>query len=98
MSDRRFNEEEVAAILKDAVEAQHSDNRLVPSGGGLTLGELQSIGREVGISPEIIQKSAERFKSAPQPPRTLLGLQLAVASAIEFDSMVTAMDGELLVD
>src|SRR5687768_13447924 len=97
MSDRRFNEEEVAAILKDAVEAQHSDNRLVPSGGGLTLGELQSIGREVGISPEIIQKSAERFKSAPQPPRTLLGLPLAVARTIEFDRKLTDKEWELIV-
>ena len=97
MSDRRFNEEEVAAILKDAAEAQYSDDRLLPSSGGLTLAELQSIGREVGISPEMIQKSAQRFKPAQQPTRKLLGLPLGVAQTVEFDRKLTDAEWERIV-
>ncbi len=97
MSDRRFNEEEVAAILKDAAEAQYSGDRLLPSSGGLTLAELQSIGREVGISPEMIQKSAQRFNPAQQPTRTLLGLPLGVAQTVEFDRKLTDQEWERIV-
>ena len=97
MSDRRFNEEEVAAILKDAAEAQYSDDRLLPSSGGLTLAELQSIGREIGISPELIQKSARRFKPAQQPTRKLLGLPLGVAQTVEFDRKLTDAEWERIV-
>ena len=97
MSDRRFNEEEVAAILKDAAEAQYSNHRLLPSSGGLTLAELQAIGREVGISPEMIQSSAQRFNPAQQPTRTLLGLPLGVAKTIEFDHKLTDAEWERIV-
>ena len=97
MSDRRFNEEEVAAILKDAAEAQYSSDRLLPSPGGLTLAELQSIGRDVGISPEMIQKSAERFKPAQQPTRKLLGLPLGVAQTVELDRKLTDQEWERIV-
>lgn len=48
MTERRFTEEEVAEILKYAAEAEHSSRGVVPSRDGLTLGELQEIGREVG--------------------------------------------------
>ena len=97
MSDRRFNEEEVAAILRDAAEAQYSDDRLLPSSGGLTLAEVQSIGREVGISPEMIQKSAQRFKPAQQPTRKLLGLPLGVAQTVEFDRKLPDQEWERIV-
>lgn len=97
MSDRRFNEEEVAAILKEAAEAQYSGDRLLPSSGGLTLAELQSIGREAGISPEMIEKSAQRFKAAPKPTRKLLGLPLGVAQTVEFDRRLTDKEWERIV-
>jgi hypothetical protein len=97
MSDRRFTEEEVAEILKDAAEAQYSRDRLLPSPGGLTLAELQSIGREVGISPEMIQRSAERFKPDQQPTRKLLGLPVGVAQTVEFDRRLTDKEWERIV-
>ena len=99
MSDRRFSEEEVAAILKDAAEAQYSSERLLPSGGGMTLAELQSIGREVGISPEMIEQSAQRFKPAQQPTRRFLGLPLGVAQTVEFDRKLTEQEwGRIVAD
>ena len=97
MSEHRFTEEEVAAILKDAAEAQYSNDPLLPSGGGLTLAELQSIGREVGISAEMIQKSAQRLKPARQPTRKFLGLPLCVAQTVEFDRKLTDQEWERIV-
>jgi hypothetical protein len=97
VNDRRFNEEEVAAILKDAAEAQYSNEPLLPSSGGMTLAELQSIGREIGISPDMIQKSAQRFNPARQPTRKLLGLPLAVAQTVEFDRKLTDEEWERIV-
>jgi len=97
VSERRFNEEEVAAILKDAAEALYSDDRLLPSSGRLTLGELQAIGRAVGISPEMIQQSAQRFKPAQQPTRRFLGLPLGVAQTVEFDRKLTDQEWERIV-
>lgn len=99
MSDRRFSEEEVAAILKDAAEKQYSHERLLPSGDGLSLAELQSIGREVGISPEIIQQSAQRYKPAQQPTRRILGLPLGVAQTVEFDRKLSEQEwGRIVAD
>ena len=97
MSEPRFSEEEVAAILKAAAEAQYSDNPLLPSSGGLTLSELQAIGREVGISPEMIQKSAHQLKQVRPPTRKLLGLPLGVAQTVEFDRRLTDREWELIV-
>jgi hypothetical protein len=97
MSDRRFNEDEVAAILKEAAEAQYTRDPLLPSPGGLTLAELQSIGREVGISPEMIEQSAQRFKPAQQPTRRILGLPLGVAQTVEFNRKLSDQEWERIV-
>ena len=43
MSDRRFNEEEVAANFQQATEALPAPQRQLPSGEGLTLAEIQEI-------------------------------------------------------
>ena len=63
----------------------------------MTLAELQSIGREVGISPEMIERSAERFKPAQQPTRRFLGLPLGVAKTVDFDRKLTEQEWERIV-
>ncbi|MEX2153276.1 MAG: hypothetical protein WD825_08045 [Gemmatimonadaceae bacterium] len=45
MTERRFNEAEVAAIFERATEAQQTGQRQLPSGEGMTLAQLQEIGR-----------------------------------------------------
>ena len=66
MSERRFTEQEVEEILKHAAEVQHSDRDLVKPSSGLTLAELNEIGREVGISPEAMSVAVKRVdKSDP---------------------------------
>jgi hypothetical protein len=58
MSERRFNEDEVAAIFKRATEAQQIARRQLTSGEGITIAELEAIGKEVSISPQLIAQAA----------------------------------------
>lgn len=98
MTERRFNEEEVAAIFEKATEAQQTDRRQLPSGEGMTLGDLQDIGRQVGISPELIVQAAKSLDRAGRPTsRSFLGLTVGVGRTIELDRKLTDDEWERLV-
>lgn len=56
--DRRFDDDEIAEILERAASVDDSSRQPVADGGGLTLAELQDIGREVGIAPERMAEAA----------------------------------------
>ena len=62
MSERRFNEAEVAAIFERAAESQQTGQHQLPSGEGMTLTELQANGREVGISPAQLAQAAKAIE------------------------------------
>jgi hypothetical protein len=60
MSERRFNEAEVAAIFERATEAQQPGLQgSSSSADGMTLAQLQDIGRDVGIPAESIALAAQ---------------------------------------
>ncbi|MEK7380968.1 MAG: hypothetical protein AAB075_08165 [Gemmatimonadota bacterium] len=61
--ERRYTEEEVARILKESAQGGEST--------GLTLRQLEEIGREVGISPAAIRAAATR---SPAPHGSKSGL------------------------
>jgi hypothetical protein len=50
MSERRYTDEEVAAIFERAAETEHTTLPVPAVGKGLTLAALQEIGREVARS------------------------------------------------
>ena len=58
MTDRRYNDDEVAAIFERASNAEHANLPASAEAGGLTLAALQEIGREVGISPDAVSRAA----------------------------------------
>lgn len=90
MTEKRFNEAEVAAIFERATEAQAVGGRQVPSGDGMSLAEIQAIGREVGISPDsIVRAAAEISGGGKLAPRTFLGLPLAVGLTVDLDRKLT---------
>jgi len=95
-SERRYSEDEVNQILDQATEAQTSR---APSAGssatGLTLRELQEIGREVGISEADITRAAstlDRPLPAPVAAPRFLGQQIGVGRTVELARRMT--DGE----
>jgi hypothetical protein len=98
MSERRYTDDEVAAIFRQASEAEQRAPALPAEGKGLTLAAVQEIGREVGISPESISLAARSLDHAGLPaPRRFLGLPIGVGRTVEFDRPLTDGDWQRLV-
>jgi hypothetical protein len=60
---KRYSEQEMAEILERATAEEPASGAVSPSGGGLTLPQLQEIGGEVGISPARIADAARAVGS-----------------------------------
>jgi hypothetical protein len=96
--ERRYTEEEVDAILKEAAEVQTSDRSLLPATHGMTMSQLQEIAREAGISPDAVKLAARRLGSVPATSTTMFfGLPLGVGRTIELDRELTNHEWEQLV-
>jgi hypothetical protein len=66
-----YSEKEIGAILKRAAELSMSEAG--SNAGGLSLEELQQIGREAGIDPDLILKAASELQNyAPRASGTSL--------------------------
>jgi hypothetical protein len=99
MTERRFNEMEVAAIFERATEARETRQHQLPSGeGGLTLAELQEIGHDVGISSDLIVQAARMIdQGGLQTSRKWFGLPIGVGRTIELDRKLSEDEWERLV-
>lgn len=98
MTDRRYTDDEVAAILARAAEGSPSPTLGAPQEEGLTLAQLQDIGREVGIAPESVAAAARALvPAAPRERRTFLGLPIGVGTTVNFDRRLTEEEWEQLV-
>ena len=98
MSERRFNEAEVAAIFERAAEAQQKSQRQLPSADGMTLTELQEIGREVGIAPEQLVQAARAIElGGRQTARHFMGLPIGVGLTMDLDRKLSDQEWDRLV-
>ena len=98
MDDRRYSEEEVAEIFRRATEAQQTARRQLPPGEGMTLAQLQEIGREVGIPGELVAQAARSVSEAGDPTsRSFLGLPIGVGRTIELGRQLSEAEWERLV-
>ncbi|NNM31413.1 MAG: hypothetical protein HKO53_00010 [Gemmatimonadetes bacterium] len=102
--DRRYGEEEVAAIFELATRTDEPGNRPTPEGGdparGMTLAELQEIGAEVGIAPERIAQGARALthrSTEPEVRRTLLGFPISVGGEVDLPRPLTEAEWDRLV-
>ncbi|HEV7589736.1 MAG TPA: hypothetical protein VGO40_16595 [Longimicrobium sp.] len=97
--ERRYGDEEVAEIFQAAASGRGPDGRALSSAGGLSLGELQAIGGEVGIAPERIAHAAAglELRRGAAPRRTYLGMPVAVGRIVELPRAPTDREWELLV-
>ena len=68
MSDRKYSDAEVRAIIKKALVLQKENRYIAPGGdeGGLSLSDIDSVAGEVGISPELIRRAAEELDRGRQ--------------------------------
>jgi len=56
--NRRFNDEEVALIIKRAAELQQTEQVAQDSSSSLSLSEVEDIAKEAGIDPALIRRAA----------------------------------------
>lgn len=84
--------------MQRAAENQQSPKRQLVPVEGLTLTELQEIGREVGISPELVREAANSLDApAQRGSRRWLGLPIGVSRTIELDRKLSESEWERLV-
>ena len=98
MTERRYNEQEVSFIFERAAEAQHAARKQLAAGEGMSLAELQEIGREAGIAPEMIAQAATSIDRIGRThSRSFLGLPIGVGRTVEIGRKLTEEDWERLV-
>jgi len=56
--ERKFNDEEVALIIKRAAELQQTEQTEHEPGNALSLSEVEQIAKEAGIDPRLIRRAA----------------------------------------
>jgi hypothetical protein len=99
MTERHYNDEEVAEIFRAATEG--STSRALPDGhaDGLTLRDLQAIASEVGISPAAVSQAAMALDrpATSAVPQTFLGFPVAVERTVALNRRLTDTEWELLV-
>lgn len=99
MAERRYSEEEVAAIFERAAQSQQSVPKQRAMNDGMTLAQLQDIGREVGIPAELVAQAAHSLTVVDARPmeRKLLGLPIGVGRTVELPRRITDEEWERLV-
>jgi hypothetical protein len=98
MTERRYSEDEVAAIFGRAAEAQQTARRQLPPGEGMTLADLQDIGRDVGIPPELVAQAARSLDAAGHSAgRSFLGLPIGVGRTVDLGRHISDAEWEQLV-
>jgi hypothetical protein len=99
--ERRYTDDEVREILGRATSPDEADRPAVGRSDetGLTLAELQSIGREVGIEPTQIAHAAAALDRAGRrvPRRKLLGMPVGVGLVVDLPRAPTDREWEILV-
>ena len=85
MTERRYDDDEVALILHRAVEATTTSPERAP-GMGLTLAELKEIGAEAGISRTGIEMAARTLEVREDPPAT--GAVLGLPTTVQLERVV----------
>ncbi len=98
MTERRYSDEEVAAIFRAAAEGPATPVPHSSPSRGLSLADLQAIGREVGIAPDAVARAAQALEVRRNAvSRTLMGLPIGVERRVTLSRRLTDDEWEQLV-
>lgn len=99
MAIRRYGDDEVREIFSLATTGGSSDPSLPTESGGLTLEELQQIGRETGIEPARVAQAAASLdaRGRPSPVRRSFGLPIGVSRVVDLPRAPTDREWEQLI-
>jgi hypothetical protein len=91
--ERKFNDEEVALIIKRAAELQQTEQTEQDTSSALSLTEVEEIAREAGIDPKLIRRAAVGLDQPAQTNRP--SPWIGAPTRIVFERVV---DGEIPVE
>ena len=99
MTERRYGEEEVREIFSLATMGGMRDHALPNDSGGMTLEELQRIGKEAGIEPARVAQAAGSLdaRGRPAPVRRSFGLPIGVSRVVDLPRAPTDREWEQLI-
>ena len=104
MSERRYDEAEVARIFEEATRRALSggtrSGRALPGPEGLTLAQLQEIGAEVGLPPEAVAAGAAMVEADAAPVEytgSTVGMPHGVAGSIPLPRELTDREWGVVV-
>ncbi len=91
--DRKFNDEEVALIIKRAAELQQTQQVQQEPSTALSLLEVEEIAREAGIDPKLVRQAAHGLDRPSETTRP--SAWVGAPTRLVFER---AVDGEIPVD
>jgi len=97
--ERRYQDHEIREILDLAIGEESGPAQSLPAVDGLTLVELQEVGREVGLLPDRITQAAAVFEARGEsvPRETLLRLPTSVGRVVPLKRNPSDQEWELLI-
>jgi len=97
--ERKYQDDEIRQILDLAIGQEDAPARSLPSVDGLTLVELQEVGREVGLPPDRISQAVAVFEARGEsvPRGTTLGLPTSVGRVVPLPRNLSDREFELLI-
>jgi hypothetical protein len=97
--ERTFDEDEVSEIFALAANTEEPGLPVRTERRGMTLAELQEVGREVGLSPERVAAAAARLETrVATPPRAMaFGTPTAVGRVVDLPRSPTDREWGVLV-
>lgn len=98
LDERTYGEDEVAEIFKAAAARGGPGSSAPVPAKGFTLAELQSIGSEAGLAPEVVAEAAaavELRRGALR--RTEIGMPIAVGRTVDLPRAPTDREWEMIV-
>lgn len=99
MTDRRYSDDEISEIFRRATEVQQrAPQQQLSQSQGMSLAELQSIGREAGIAPDLVAQAARELDQ-PALPRvsSTFGIPTGVARTVQLERRLTDDEWDALV-
>jgi plasmid stability protein len=97
--ERRYEDREIRQILDLAIGQEDGPARSLPAVDGLTLLQLQDVGREVGLPPDRITQAVAAFEGRGEsvPRGTTLGLPTSVGRVVPLPRSPSDREWELLI-
>jgi hypothetical protein len=97
--ERKYLEDEVREIFTLAATADSASLPVLSDEQGLTLAELQEVGREVGFAPDRVAEAAATVdaRAGTLPRRRLLGSPISVGRVADLPRAATDREWQILV-